>query len=51
MIEICLNLDQMGYFLSLLDPDVIVNTDEGILVGQEPVLWIWNAMTQLWCWK
>lgn len=51
MIETCLNTEQMGYFLSLLDPSVIKPTAEGMVIGLKETLWTWNATTQLWCWK
>ncbi|ANJ20751.1 hypothetical protein HYO99_gp17 [Roseobacter phage RD-1410W1-01] len=51
MIVECLNTEQMGYFLSLLDPDVWKQTAQGLVIGTQETLWTWNKTTQLWCWK
>lgn len=45
----CLTMDQMGYFLSILNPALIQNVMDGVLVGYSETLWSWYPETKLWC--
>lgn len=45
----CLDMEGMGYFLSLLNPESFRMTAEGIIIGLADVLWVWNETTERWC--